>query len=100
MSLTAAKPWSEVRRSTLRRPMKSPGDREIDHLPAAVGQQLVSARPALLQDERAVTLLALVDDLGVRRDRTPPRLQPGKARQLILVQRKEPVQLLDQSARN
>ena len=75
-------------------------DREIDHLPAAVRQQLVRARPALLQDERVVTLLALVDDLGVRGDRAPPRLEPGKARQLILVQRKEPVQLLDQSARN
>jgi hypothetical protein len=25
MSVTAAKAWSEVRRSTLRRPMKSPG---------------------------------------------------------------------------
>ena len=73
---------------------------EVDHLPAAVGQQLVRARPALLQDERMVTLLALVDDLGVRRDRAPPRLEPGKARQLILVQRKEPVQLLDQSARD
>ena len=59
-------------------------DREIDHLPAAVGQQLVRARPALLQDERVVTLLALVDDLGVRGDRPAPRLEPGKARQLIL----------------
>jgi len=69
------------------------------YLPAAVGQQLVRARPALLQDERVVTLLALVNDLGLRRDGAPPRFEPGKARQLILVQRKEPVQLLDQSAR-
>ena len=46
-----------------------------------------------------MTLLALVDDLGVRRDRAAPRLEPGNARQLILVQRKEPVQLLDQGAR-
>jgi hypothetical protein len=75
-------------------------DREVDHLPAAVRQQLVGARPALLQNERVVTFLALVDDLGVRLDRAPPRLEPGKARELILVQRKEPVQLLDQSARN
>ena len=58
-------------------------DREIDHLPAAVGQQLVRARPALLQDERVVTLLALVDDLGVRRDRPPPRLEFGEARELV-----------------
>jgi hypothetical protein len=47
-----------------------------------------------------VIFLALVDDLGVRRDRAPPRLECGNARELILVQRKEPVQLLDQSARN
>ena len=46
-----------------------------------------------------VTLLALVDDLGVRRDRTPPRLEAGKARQLVGLQRQEPVQLPDQSAR-
>ncbi len=65
-------------------------DREIDHLPAAVGQQLVRARPAFLQDERVVALLALVDDLGVRRDRAPPRLEAGKARQLVRLQRQEP----------
>ena len=46
-----------------------------------------------------VTLLALVDDLGVRGDRAPPRLEPGKARQLVGRQRQEPVQLLHQSAR-
>ena len=74
-------------------------DREIDHLPAAVGQQLVGARPALLQDERVVTLLALVDDLGVRRDRAPPRLELGKARQLVGRQRQKPIQLLHQRAR-
>ena len=74
-------------------------DREIDHLPAAVGQQLVGARPALLQDERVVTLLALVDDLGVRRDRAPPRLELGKARQLVRLQRQKPLQLLHQRAR-
>ena len=74
-------------------------DREIDHLPAAVGQQLVRARPALLQDERVVTLLALMDDLGVRRDRAPPRLELGQARQLVGRQRQEPLQLLHQRAR-
>ena len=72
----------------------------VDHLPAAVGQQLVRARPALLQDERVVTLLALMDDLGVRRDRAPPCLEPGQARQLVGLQRQEPIQLLDQSARD
>ena len=30
-----------------------------------------------------MTLLALVDDLGVRRDRASPRLEPGEARQLV-----------------
>jgi hypothetical protein len=34
----------------------------------------------------------------MRRDRAAPRLEFGKARQLVGLQRQEPVQLLDQSA--
>jgi hypothetical protein len=37
--------------------------------------------------------------LGVRDDWAPPRLEPGKARQFVVLQRKDPVQLFDQSAR-
>jgi hypothetical protein len=40
-----------------------------------------------------------MDDLGLRSDRAPPRLELGKARQLVGRQRQEPIQLLHQRAR-
>ena len=52
------------------------------------------------KDERVMALLALVNDLGERRDRAAPSLERGKARELPRVQRQEPIQLLDESARN
>lgn len=44
-------------------------------------------------------LLALMDDFGLRRDRAAPGFEQRKARQLLLTERQEPVQLLDQGAR-
>ena len=58
-------------------------DREVDHLPAAVGQQLVGAGPALLEDEGVVADLPLVDELGAGRDRAPLRLEPAEQGQLL-----------------
>ena len=72
---------------------------EVDHLPAAVGQQLVAAGPALLQDEGALAGLALVDQLGAGGDRAVLRLELGQGGELVPAQRQEPVQLARQGAR-
>ena len=55
------------------------GHPEVDHLPAAVGQQLVAAGPALLQDEGALAGLALVDQLGAGGDRARLSLEAARA---------------------
>ena len=74
------------------------GQAEVDHLPAAVGQELVAAGPALLQDEGALAGLALVDQLAAGGDRPVLRLEPGQRGQLVPAQRHEPVQLARQGA--
>ncbi len=66
---------------------------DVDHLPAAIGQQLVAAGPALLEDEGTLAGLALMDQLTAGHDRTALRLERGKARRLLGAQRQEPAQL-------
>jgi hypothetical protein len=56
---------------------------DVDHLPAAVGQQLVAAGPAVPQDERPLARLALADELGAGGDRAALRLERGQRGQLL-----------------
>ena len=48
-----------------------------------------SGRAAHIDIQTAI-LLARVDDLGVRRDRAPPRLELGEPRQLVGLERQGP----------
>ena len=55
------------------------GDREVDYLPPAVGQQFVGAGPPLLEDEGVVPDLPLVDQVGARGDRSAAAPRAGRA---------------------
>src|SRR4051794_21012165 len=82
-SVTAAAEWSAVRREHAAQADEVAREADVDHLPAAVGQQLVAAGPAVPQDERALARLALADELGAGGDRAALRLERGQRGQLV-----------------
>ena len=73
-------------------------DREVDHLPPTVRQQLVGTGPAILEDEGVVADLPLVHQLGAGRDKAAMRLEPIEHGQLLPTQREVTGQLADQRA--
>jgi hypothetical protein len=73
-------------------------DREVDHLPPTVRQQLVGTGPAILENEGVVPHLLLVHQLGAGRDEAAMRLEPIEHGQLLPTQREVTGQLADQRA--
>ena len=73
-------------------------DREVDHLPPAVRQQLVGAGPAVLEDVGVMPCLPLADQVGAGGNETATLLEPANNGQLHLAQRQVSRQLAHQGA--